>query len=426
MKKIFSLLVCLVSIHFLFAHPMPNTMMLLDVNSKNIHCELQLPLKELQFALPYDITRNTNTLLKIHEKDLSNYILLHFSIKGESNNNWAIKLNKLEVKTDEQESTGKYQELIAFITITPKEQENPRKFTIYYDGIAHQVMTHKILVAVRQDWENGKIENGNTEVGSIMANIDTAKVAPFKVNLAEGNNWKGFKRMVHLGIEHISEGTDHLLFLLVLLLSAPLIAENRKWIKSGSSRYSIIRILKIVTAFTIGHSVTLLVGSLGWISPNTKWVEILIAVSILLTAIHAIKPLFPNKEIYIAAGFGLIHGLAFATILTNLHLDSGKFILSLLGFNIGIELMQIFVIIIVMPWFLLLSPYKIYKWVRITGASFAGIAAIAWMLERYTEKPNFVSNQLQNCHQFFIWLIFILACFTIIYTVIMKPKKLIE
>lgn len=402
---------------------MPNTMMLLDVHSKNINCELQLPLKELQFAVPYDVTKNPNAVLKLHEKELSQYILSHFAIKGESGKNWDISLSKIEIKTDEQEATGKYQELIAFLTITPKDNENTRKFTIYYDGIAHQVITHKILVAVRQDWENGKIEAGNTEVGSITANIDTAKVPPFKVNLSEGSNWKGFKRMVNLGMEHIAEGTDHLLFLLVLLLSAPLIAENRKWVKSGTAKYSLLRILKIVTAFTIGHSITLLIGSLGWLNPNTKWVEILIALSILVTAIHAMKPLFPNKEIYVAAGFGLIHGLAFATILSNLHLDSGKFILSLLGFNIGIELMQIFVILIVMPWFLLLSPHKIYKWVRIIGASLAGIAAIAWMMERYTEKANFISLHLQNSADYGMWIVFGLAIFTIGYLFSLKLIK---
>jgi len=423
MKKVFSFLLFILPFCVFVAHPMPNTMMLLDVHSKNINCELQLPLKEMQFAVPYDVTKKTDNLLKIHENDLRKYILSHFKIKGQSGNNWDIKLNKLEVKTDEQEATGQYQELIAFIAITPKENDNIRKFTIYYDGIAHQVITHKILVAIRQDWENGKVEIGNTEVGSIMANINTAKVPPFKVNLTEGSNWTGFKRMVNLGMEHISEGTDHLLFILVLLLSAPLIAEGRKWVKTGDAKYSLMRILKIVTAFTIGHSITLLIGSLGWLNPNTKWVEILIALSILVTAIHAIKPLFPNKEIYVAAGFGLIHGLAFATILSNLHLDSGKFILSLLGFNIGIELMQIFVIIIIIPWLILLSPFKIYKWVRVLGALLAGIAAIAWMMERYSGKANIISAFFQkirpeNC----LYAIFAFACFTLIYSLMMKKK----
>lgn len=119
----------------------------------------------------------------------------------------------------------------------------------------------------------------------------------------------------------------------------------------------------------------------------------------------------------------MIHGLAFATILSNLHLDSGKFVLSLLGFNIGIELMQIFVILIVMPWFLLLSPFKIYKWVRIVGASLAGIAAIAWMIERYTGKPNFISLPLQNSADYGIFVVMGLAVFTMTYLLSRKLLK---
>jgi hypothetical protein len=216
-------------------------------------------------------------------------------------------------------------------------------------------------------------------------------------------------------MRHISEGTDHLLFLLVLLLSAPLISKEGKWTGSGGTKYSLIRILKIATAFTIGHSITLIIGAFGFIHPNVKPVEVLIAFSILFTAIHAIKPIFTNKEIYVASGFGLIHGLAFATVLSSLNLETNKLILSLLGFNIGIEIMQLFVIILVMPWLLLLSPFKMYQWVRIAGASFAGIASIAWVMERYTERSNFISVQLQNGADYSIWLVFGLACFTIVY-----------
>jgi len=159
------------------------------------------------------------------------------------------------------------------------------------------------------------------------------------------------------------------------------------------------------------------------INPNTKPIEILIALSILFTAIHAIKPIFPNKEIYIASIFGLIHGLAFATILTNLNLETNKLVLSLLGFNIGIELMQLFAIVIVMPWLLLLSSHKIYKWVRIVGALLAGIASIAWILERYTEKSNFISTHLQNSSIYSIWLVFSLPCLTVIYMIMRNIKK---
>ncbi|TRX35403.1 HupE/UreJ family protein [Flavobacterium restrictum] len=421
-KSIFLGLV-LFSFMSVLAHPMPNSIIALNVHSKSIRCELQLPLKELQFAVPFDVTKNTNDLLKNHEQDLSKYILSHFTITGNNGKKWNMEIAKMKISRSEQEATGKYEELIIYLTINPKSIQNVRKFTINYDAIIHQVVTHRILVTIKQDWENGQIGENNSEIGIISIDLNTNTVLPFKVNLAKGSSWKGFKSMVSLGMKHISEGTDHLLFLLVLLLSAPLVTDGKKWIGSGGTKYSLIRILKIATAFTIGHSITLIMGSFGLINANAKLVELFIALSILFTAVHAIKPIFANKEIYIASVFGLLHGLAFATILTDLNLETNKLVLSLLGFNIGIELMQLFVILLVMPWLLLLSSYKVYNWVRIIGALLAGIISISWLLERYTEKSNFISIYLQNSAQYSIWIVFILACFTILYISTRKVLK---
>lgn len=421
--KRFIILFSLLSSCFALSHPMPSSVIVLDVKSKSIHCELQLPLKELQFAVPFDVTMNTVHLLKNHERELSKYILSHFSIRGKSGDKWDVHIDKMNVLKTEQVATGKYEELIVQLVITPKRTNNLREFSIHYDGILHQVVTHRALVIIRQDWENGKIEEDNTEIGAINVDINTLKVSPFKVNLAKGSNWNGFKSMVNLGMKHISEGTDHLLFLLVLLLSAPLLSINNNWIRSGGINYALIRILKIATAFTIGHSITLIIGSFGLINPNEKLVEVCIALSIVITAIHAIKPIFPNKEIYVASSFGLIHGLAFATILTNLNLDTNKLIVSLLGFNIGIEMMQLFVIVLVMPWLLILSTYRIYKWIRIFGGIFTGIVSMAWAIERYTGKSNSISTYLENTSTYSLWFVVGLASFTIIYMLTRKVKK---
>ncbi len=401
-----------------FAHPMPNSVLLFDVKSDKIYCELQLPLKELQLAVPFDVTNNLNSLLKNHQAELYHYILQHFSIEGSNQEQWNLFIDNMRLAKAEQTATGVYQELIASLVITPKDLHAIRNFTIYYDVIMHQVVTHRAIVSIRQDWENGKLGVKSSEIGTIAMDTGLGKVFPFQVNLAKGNSWKGFKSMVVLGIQHIAEGTDHLLFLLVLLLSAPLLSDGKRWVKSGGAKYSWSRILKITLAFTIGHSITLLMSTMSWIETQPKPIEVLIAFSILVTAIHAIRPLFPNKEIYIAGGFGLIHGLAFATVLSNLNLETNKLVISLLGFNLGIELMQVFVILLVMPWLLILSSDKIYTWVRITLASLAGIAAIAWVLERYYGTPNFVSGYLQQLSTQSFWLIFGLIAFTLGYKVL--------
>jgi hypothetical protein len=101
----------------------------------------------------------------------------------------------------------------------------------------------------------------------------------------------------------------------------------------------------------------------------------LIACSILVTAIHAIRPIFPGREAQVAAGFGLVHGLAFASVLADLKLTAAPIALSILGFHLGIELMQLFVIVLTAPWLILLSLTPAHRWVRTGGALLAAIAA---------------------------------------------------
>jgi hypothetical protein len=241
-----------------------------------------------------------------------------------------------------------------------------------------------------------------------------------EINLQQGSWFKGLNSMLALGMQHIKEGTDHLLFLIVLLLPAALLINGRQWGKFGGTKYSILRLLKIVTSFTIGHSITLLIGALGWLRLPAQPVEILIAFSILVSAIHAIKPIFPGKEMYVAAGFGLIHGLAFASILANLKLGAGTMALSILGFNLGIEIMQLFVVLITIPWLILLSQTPVYKYVRIGGAVISGIVAIAWILERATQTPNFVSAVVNKMAEQAHWAIVILAMLALISIMLKK------
>lgn len=421
MKKLIILFTLLFSIS-LFSHPMPNSVIALNVYSKTIGCEVRLPLNELQFALPFDVTKNTTNLIKDYQNELEKYIISHFNITGKNEENWSMKIDKMYILENEQVATGKYRELVVMITISPLNPHDIRKFSINYDVIMHQVVTHKALVTVSQDWVNGKIDESDTYIGTISINIDTNKVTPFKVNLSQGSIWKGFKSMVSFGMKHIYEGTDHLLFLFVLLLSTPLIIEGRQWGGAGTIKYTLIRVIRIVTAFTIGHTITLIIGSFELICLNVKLVEILIALSILFTAIHSIKPIFPNKEMLIASFFGFIHGLAFADILIGLHLESSMLLIGLLGFNIGIELVQILLIILIIPWFLIIRLLDIYKWIRIVFAIFASIASLGWLFERYTGKANFVSIYIQNIQVIFYLFASTLVIFTIINFIIVKRK----
>jgi hypothetical protein len=188
--------------------------------------------------------------------------------------------------------------------------------------------------------------------------------------------FRGFAGMFRLGVRHIAQGTDHLLFLLSLLLPAPLLALGSRWGKFAGARHSLSQIVQVVTAFTIGHSITLALAGLGMVRVPARPVEVLIAVSIFVAAAHALRPLFPGRETAIAAFFGLIHGLAFGAALGEIG------VVGILGFNLGIETMQLIVIAAFMPLLVLLSRTLAYSVLRIGGALFAGFASLVWIAER--------------------------------------------
>jgi hypothetical protein len=123
-------------------------------------------------------------------------------------------------------------------------------------------------------------------------------------------------------------------------------------------------------------------------------VEIGIALSILVSAIHAWRPVFPGREPWVAAGFGLVHGLAFATLLGNAGLGVQQRGQAILGFNIGIEIVQLAVVAAALPMLLVLTASRYRDAFRRAGAIFAGIASLGWLAERIGGAPNPVTALL--------------------------------
>ena len=391
-----------------FAHQSPNTLIFLDVSPGRVAMEIQMPVPELELAFGNNISKSPETIIDRFDSQLREYLQNHIHAYVKKEKPWAIEIVSLKMDKGKYIESGiDYWEVIATVILKPQPNEDTRKFMLDYDVIMHQVMNHVALVNIRSDWETGNIDNDNhsEEARVIGWNVRDNIIEPMEINLEKGSRWKGFKNMFVLGTRHIKEGTDHLLFLIVLLLPAMLLINGKQWGKFGGTKYSIARLVKITTAFTIGHSITLLIGALGWLKLPTQPVEILIAFSILVSAIHAIYPIFPGKEIYVAAGFGLIHGLAFATILSNLKLGAGTLALSILGFNMGIEFMQLFIVALIVPWLILLSKTPFYKWFRILLAVLAAIAAMAWIAERSSGFGNIITGITAKIPENGLWFI---------------------
>lgn len=408
---------------------MPNSVVLLNVHADRIDAEVQIPLSELQPAFGHSVNDSASGLVARLGPQLRDYLTQHIRPQSSDGRDWTVSVGALAVQETQNPINGTYRELTAQVQLVPPPGADIRHFVFRYDVVLHQVVTHKILVSVRQDWARGVVaDESPAQVGVIELDIVNNRILPLLVNLERGNTWTGFRAMVDLGVRHIGAGTDHLLFLLVLLLPAPLLVVNGSarrfgWGRFGGVRYSLKRLLFIVTAFTIGHSLTLLLGALGWVRLPSQPVEVLIAVSILVSALHAVRPLFPGWESWVAAGFGLVHGLAFADTLTNLHLDTGPMALSILGFNLGIELMQLFVIALTIPWLMLLSRTYAYRTVRLTGALLAAVAAIGWAIERVTGQSNRLSEGVEQVAAYAPYALALLALLALCLTWRMNQAK---
>jgi len=189
---------------------------------------------------------------------------------------------------------------------------------------------------------------------------------------------------VNEGIWHILIGFDHILFLLALLLPSVLVYNKGQWKHRENIRDSFFPVLKIVTAFTIAHSITLTLSVLKILNIPSQWIEVTIAVTVLITCLHTIKPIFQHSLWRLAFVFGLVHGFGFANVLLDLGLDKSALITSLLGFNIGVEVGQLLIVIVFML-FAMLAHQR--WWYRVLifrgGVLFTAVVSCIWIVERF-------------------------------------------
>ena len=185
------------------------------------------------------------------------------------------------------------------------------------------------------------------------------------------------------GVWHIWIGFDHILFLLSLLLPAVLVITHQRWHAVERFKPALWDVLKIVTAFTVAHSITLSLAALGVISLPTRITESAIALSVVLAALNNIFPLFQGRRWMVAFGFGLIHGFGFASVLADLGLPRDALLLALVGFNLGVETGQLAIVAAFLPLaFALRRSWFYQRMVLVGGSALICVVAGIWLVER--------------------------------------------
>ena len=198
-----------------------------------------------------------------------------------------------------------------------------------------------------------------------------------------------FTSFAREGVWHIWIGIDHVLFLMSLLLPAVLffphggLARRHNWQPAPRLRPVLWDVLRVVTSFTVAHSITLSLAALGFVSLPSRLVESTIAFSVLLAALNNIRPVVEDRRWIMAFVFGLIHGFGFASVLADLGLPRDALLLALVGFNLGVEAGQLAIVSVFVPLAFLLRRTAFYRRLLMNGGSLlVALVALAWMTER--------------------------------------------
>ena len=348
------------------AHSLTSSTLAVRVGDDTVDATVSVALDTLDAALGTDYAATADTAT--YADAVTAYLDEHLTVTGADGSPWTESWSGVV-----RESVEGIDSLSVEVSLDPGNAD-PSAFVLDYDGIIEADPTHEAVVVL-------------TDAAGEISTAGVLDASDGSLQIGDATS-TGIADMVGYGFHHVLEGADHLLFLLTLLLVAPLVAVAGRWQRREGLSSTLRRVLGVVTAFTLGHSLTLIASALGWVSAPGAAVEVLIAASVGVAAVHAIRPLAGRGELLIAGGFGLVHGLAFAGILTALGVDGSASVPALLAFNVGVELAQLLTVALVFPSLYVISRTRFHGAVRLIGAGVGLAAATGWALDRLGVLSN--------------------------------------
>lgn len=242
--------------------------------------------------------------------------------------------------------------------------------SVHYTGIVSDFPTHKLLTSITLN-EQTSVHVLDGERGFITVAL-------------QNNHWVSqFGEMIYQGIWHIFIGLDHILFLVATLLTVNLLRKNKRWVKEQSKKHIIKSTVILVSTFTLAHSITLTATALDFITLNSRIVELGIAISVVITALNNVYPIIMRLG-FITFGFGLLHGMGFASVFGDLSAQTGSLVMNVLAFNLGVEIGQLAIVALLLPVLIALRNARVYsKAIMPIASSIIAIIAINWTLQRW-------------------------------------------
>jgi HupE/UreJ protein len=253
----------------------------------------------------------------------------------------------------------------------------PEVIEVYYSVLFDIDSTHRNLLVVEHNWKTATFNNE-----LVFSLVFSPRNDRQVLDLSKSSWLRGVIGLVWLGVLHIWIGIDHILFLMALVLPSVLVRRSGGWEPVAGFKDGFFNILWIVTFFTIAHSVTLGLAGFGVVRLPSRLVETIIAGSIAVAAAANLLPSLKVKEWVIAFGFGLFHGFGFASVMGDIGIGRDHLIVSVFGFNVGVEIGQMTIIAIVFPSLFLLRKHRLYLPLMRWGSYGLIAIAMVWFGER--------------------------------------------
>lgn len=336
--------------------------------------QFDIALRDLDFVIGIDSNQDGKITwgeVKAQRGAIERYVLPSLTIKGDG---LTCPITPAGQMIDEH-SDGAY-DVIPFKAVCNKEV--PGRLTLVYRLFEHVDPYHRGIISI--------YAHGQTS-GAVLGPEDPTTT----LDINRPNRWRQFKSFVFDGVLHIWTGPDHLLFILSLLLPSVLICVRRPrtpfepgiWVPADRFWSAALELVKVISGFTVSHSVTLSLSVLGFIDLPSRLVESGIALSVIVAAFNNIYPIVTRRAWIVAFAFGFIHGLGFASALAGLSLPPVAMATSLGGFNVGVEIGQESVVLPLIALAFLARKTRFYKiGVMRAGSWIIIVIAGLWLFQR--------------------------------------------
>jgi hypothetical protein len=351
-----------------YAHKPSDSYLRLDVGTSGeiVRGQWDIALRDLDFALGLDTNHDgaiTWGELKAARGRIAEYALTRLTLEAVGRGDRNLCPARLTDLLVDEHVDGHY----AVLRFAADCALRPVELTVHYRLLFEVDPTHRGLLRVTtQDHEQAAVLSRETPLATI--------------NVSAPGHWQQFAAFLGEGIWHILKGYDHILFLLTLLFPAVVRYDGAGWEARESLRDASLDVLRVVTAFTLAHSLTLSLAVLGLVHLPARWVESAIALTVLLGALNNLRPVILGRRWLVAFVFGLVHGFGFASVLADLGLHGASLALSLVGFNSGVEIGQLLIVLTVLPLAFLSRHTVLYRRKFMPAGSVAIVLLAAWWL----------------------------------------------